>query len=510
MANHVTIRLTDLSLFGNDAAEDEPEDVFRAYIVETPQIATFTDVAQALRIVRAYKGEGKSAVLREAQIRLAEQQIPGAMVVARTGAELSPDFTSDDYQSCARAWKAAVFSLLANEIGSQLGTAWTHDAMTLVEEAEKNGFKTRNFVGAIRERLQGGLEIGPAKMSLSPGSPASAKAVSGAVRRRAAGGAPIWLFVDDLDKNFENTKSQRVHVGSFFDAARELVREVPELRIRAAVRPNVWTTIKMEFESLSKVEQYIDDVSWKEEDCRTLLARRVEGYLKRNDLWQRVRPNLPPPGEGRDKYLIAFVFDQQMQWGGTIRPAHVVIYTLSKHRPRWMIELSKGGAAIAAGRSHQRITHDDLIADLTKFGDRRIQDTVAEFRSQCAEIEELISAFSRSSEQLTTDELFRLIENKILNHVDVRIAGIPGRPKGIHVAAFLFEVGFVYGRRDYGDGKYDHFSYAERPSLLRSRANMDDGLTWEIHPVFRQALEIRDTRGKELRRRPHQERRRPR
>jgi hypothetical protein len=45
----------------------------------------------------------------------------------------------------------------------------------------------------------------------------------------------------------------------------------------------------------------------------------------------------------------------------------------------------------------------------------------------------------------------------------------------------------------------------ERAELARfanpsERTSVDDGLTWEVHPVFRQSLEMRDTSGMELRR----------
>jgi hypothetical protein len=32
---------------------------------------------------------------------------------------------------------------------------------------------------------------------------------------------------------------------------------------------------------------------------------------------------------------------------------------------------------------------------------------------------------------------------------------------------------------------------------LKARTNLDTGLIWEIHPVFRQALEMRDAEGRE-------------
>ena len=319
------------------------------------------------------------------------------------------------------------------------------------------------------------------------------------VQRWLRGREPLWVFVDDVDQNFQNTAASKTTVASFFVACREMGNVIPELRMRAAVRPNVWTTIKMEFEPLSHVEQYVTDLSWSESANRTLLARRVEGYLARNAQLDDLVDRLPTDQPQRERWLVAQVCQDPMPWGkgGRERPPHVVLHTLSKQRPRWVVELCKVSAARAAKRDSRIIEKRDVLAELDEFGKRRIQDTVAEFRAQCPEIGELLAAFNREKEEYATDELLDLIQRKILDHAKPRISGVIATARPLDVAAFLFEVGFFFGRRDYADGTYDHITFSDRPSLLRARTGVDDGVRWEIHPVFRQALEIRDPYGQE-------------
>jgi hypothetical protein len=311
--------------------------------------------------------------------------------------------------------------------------------------------------------------------------------------------------VDDVDKNFENTRSYRMRTASFFDASRELTNSVPELRIRAVIRPNVWTSLRLDFESLSHVEQYLVDLNWTETDISSLLATRIESYLKRTDQWRTASKSLKGDDEQRRRTVIASAFESPILWGGrghTTRPPVVALYTLSKHRPRWVVELAKVAAADAVRRGHSRIARDDIFEQLEQFGRRRIQDTVAEFKAQCPDIEELITAFAQEKEQLTTAELLKLIDNKVLSHMSPTIAGISGKPSSLQVAAFLFEIGLYYARRELPDGEYLHYDFNQKPSLLKARTNVDQGLTWEIHPVFRQALELRTPEGREVRRPP--------
>jgi hypothetical protein len=74
-----------------------------------------------------------------------------------------------------------------------------------------------------------------------------------------------------------------------------------------------------------------------------------------------------------------------------------------------------------------------------------------------------------------------------------------GQPRPVDVAAFLFQIGFLSARRNLEDGGYEHLTFADKPDLLRARTNLDDGVRWEIHPVFRQALQMRDAQGRSLR-----------
>ena len=238
------------------------------------------------------------------------------------------------------------------------------------------------------------------------------------------------------------------------------------------------------------------DLRWTEESVLQLLAKRIEGYLTRTSQLN-VLPAWSLKAPDADYRFVELAFENNMRWGKSIRPAHVILNTLSKNRPRWVIELCKAAGKRAQQLKHARITRDDITAELAAYGRKRIEDTVAEFRSQCPEIGEILSAFRKAKEEMSTSELFGLLRNKILNHFRPRIVGVMGAAQATDVANFLFEIGFIFGRQDLDANRYIHINFSERPDLLKSRTNLDDGLRWEIHPIFRQALGVRDVEGKE-------------
>ena len=91
--------------------------------------------------------------------------------------------------------------------------------------------------------------------------------------------------------------------------------------------------------------------------------------------------------------------------------------------------------------------------------------------------------------------LIVLIKNRILNLLTPSIPSVIGKPSERDVASFLFQIGFIYARKDYDDGEYEHIGYPDQPSLLMSRTDMDSGCTWEIPPIYRQALNLRTVEG---------------
>lgn len=490
------IPLDDPNLFGNDAAEDEEDEIFRSYALERGEIADFAQLNRQLSFVRAYKGEGKSALLRITRSTLLTPDIAAGLIIATPASNISPELDTTDFAVWVRSWKKAILGRLAAEVGAKIGFAWTDDQMNLVEEAEKNGFKQRNIISALLRRFKPELEQGGVKLGVNQPGLSGQNEFEPMMMRWAEGRNSIWLFIDDVDQNFQNIPTHKNKIASFFVACRELVNSVPELRIRAAVRPNVWTTVKLEYEALSHVEQYVIDLHWTEASVLQLLAKRIEGYLTRTGQLTLL-PQRLLEGPDRDFELVELAFQGSMRWGRSRRPPHVILSTLSKHRPRWVVELCKVAGRHARQAQHAHITSEDIFAELTAFGERRIQDTVAEFRSQCPELEEILAAFRRAREEMSTAELFTLINNKVLNHLAPRIVGVMGAASATDVAAFLFEIGFIFGRNDLEGGGYEHIGFSQRPSLLKSRTSIDDGLRWEIHPVYRQALEVRTVEGKE-------------
>ena len=479
--------LSNDSLFGNEVAEDEIDEVFSSYAVERQEVKNFVDPNRRIAITRAYKGEGKSALLRLVKLRLEKAENP-PLIINITASAISPEIESTDSDRWIRQWQINILKLAAREIGAHVSYAFSDDAITLLEEAESQGFRSRSFVSTILDRLKSSaLPIERTRIGV--------KNPEMLLKRWSQNGSDVWFIIDDIDFNFENNQPYKTKVATFFTAIRHITNLIPEFKFRASIRPNIWAIIKREYEALSHVEQYIDDISWSLDDSYILLARRIEGYLKRSNQWEEHFHSFPQYPFEQRSFLIEQLFSSPVPWGrNATRPVAVALFTLSRRRPRWLIELCKEAASKKAlNNKFGKISFDDITDVMESFSKRRVDDTIVEFKSQCPEMEDLLAAFAGQVERLSTGDLMTLINNRILQSVNPRIAGVVGKPTAREVAQFLYQIGFLTARKDLDSDQYEHVAFADNPTLLNTTTNIDQGYLWEIHPVFRQALKLKNS-----------------
>jgi hypothetical protein len=468
--------------FGNEAADDAEAEELASYFVEQDAFHKFLQVSQKFLVAHARKGVGKSALVQWIGYK-ESQKDPDAVIIRCRGADLVRSKfnlsnqleTPNDF---IRDWMIRVCSLVNRHLATRIKLALDDDKITLVETAELEGYKSRNLFGCLLDRLQSMLEHGgPTKLK----------------------DRTVWILIDDLDATYQNTTAESMSLATFFSACRYLVQDMQGLVIRVTMRTDVWAMIRRYDESLDKAEQYVREILWSQRDFLRLLARRVEASLRSLEI---PLPKVPPHVQEADaeERLLETVFEPKMEWGAEYRAeefgAHKLVdtyrllYTLSYERPRWAIQLCKLAreSALRRGATQINKTHIDEI--WAEYGAKRIADLVAEHKHQCPDVEELLNGFRGATRQMTRDELFGWINNRISTHMAPRIEGKATR-KPIEIARFLYRLGFILARSERSDGTYEHYRFDQMPDFLTSRTDDDFGLRWEIHPCYREALDIK-------------------
>jgi len=499
--------------FGNEAADDADPEELASYFVEQNMFRDFLRPGKALLIATARKGVGKSALLQWTAHKLAASE-EAPVVIRCRGADLvrsrfsltSPLQNPNDH---IRDWMTRICAVINRQLALNVGLALTDDKITLVETAELEGYKSRNLVGCLLDRLHRILEKqAPEKLQVK----------DEIQMLRRAKNTNVWVMIDDLDATFQNTTEESLELSTFFSACRYLLQDVKGLVVRATMRTDVWALIRRFDESLDKIDQYVKEINWLQIDFLQLLYLRIKAYVAREQIPLPEPPSFVQERDAQER-LLELIFVPKMDWGSSIAigiktvDTYKVIYTMSYERPRWAIQLCKLAQAACRRKGQKLITKEILDEVWGEYGAKRIADLVAEHKHQCPELEELLNAFRGCERLLSRGELLKLINNRICNHLAPRIEG-PLTRSALDIARFLYRLGFILARSDSrdGSGSYEHYRFDEMPDFLSARTNDDFGVKWEIHPCYREALDInkldRSHREKFLRcrRRPREKR----
>jgi hypothetical protein len=472
--------------FGNEAGDDVPPSEVLEFFVEQPAFHQFLDEKKKILMATAKKGVGKSALIQWIEAKVEESQGDKVIIISCKGSDLvrsnfklttQPSLPNEFIQD----WKIRICALINRRIGSEIGLAINDDDITLVESSEIEGFKRRNIVTSLTDRFSSLL---PAKLKTEKKQVANEIEMLKRVRNRK-----VWFLVDDLDATYQRTDRENLELSTFFSACRALSTHVTGICFRVTMRTDVWPLIRRYDESLDKFEQYVKDITWSQSEFRSLLAKRVQVQNFEHDHMHRDSVNSESASINQEEVIIAKVFDNAMAWGDKQKPVYQVIYTLSYHRPRWAIQLCKLAQADALRRNQKLINKLNIDTVWGDYGKKRIDDLIVEHKHQCKEVEELINSFRGAPRRVTRDELIDWIKRNVTTHVTPVIEGRTVTT-ALDIAHFLFRLGFIVARTEREESGYEHYYFSDMPDFLTSRTNKDFGSLWEVHPCYREALDI--------------------
>lgn len=491
MENSLQIDLDfyDENLFGNEAGEDEDPEVLSSYFIANKKFNKFLSRGRTFAIVRARKGMGKSSLLSKMAHDVKKEK--NAIVISITGSDLLSfaNFENTDHLKLQNEWKKALSARINYELGSKIGFAWKDEQMTLVEASELSGYKDKNLVGALIDRITSKhipIEIKKA----SAGRDGNAL-----LERYMAQNQDInvWLFVDDIDSTFTTDEIQKARVSSFFSACRSLARDIKGLYLRTSVRTDVWTSIRYN-EDLDKCEQYAIDIAWSRTELEKILTNKILSYIN------RYRKNDITSGWSVDaianrEQLIQLVFMNRLNWNGKKVPPFTPIRIFGAKRPRWMSQFCRLSAEAAADREMRRVSIQDINYILKDYGRLRINDIYKEHSHQFESLQKLIETFANGARTYNTKVLLSKLEKSFVQRVGHENVGmIDGEAyiRPLQLAQLLYRIGFIVLREPTHPGSPPSFTdFDERPELLTDPSYNYDDLTWEIHPSYRGILSIK-------------------
>jgi len=480
-------------LFGNEAGEDENIDILRSYFIMKEEFKNrFLNNNCRFAIAESRKGVGKSALLKYTYDNnnnndkvLINEYLKGSDL------ESIESIEKNSFPGRVNMWQQKICGFINLCIGKQIKFAINDNEMLLVENAEITNFRSRNLFRALFDRLR--LNFDKFNMYLDKQPIVNQMEIMKKFKESNDG--QIWLYIDDIDENFNNTKDEVADLTAFFSACRHLINSVEGLYLRVSIRSDVWQLLCLQSESLDKSTQYILPIQWSQSELERIILKKILSYFQRKDrsITRYNKLNVAHP-EQREE-IFELVFELPFFWNKRKVLPSVPLYIFSAGRPRWATHLCRlaCNAALNENETIRYVNQKHINKSLSEYGEKRLKDLYKEHHHQCPSLNDLIQSFYNQSTIFTTNELFKHI-GKIIREsgaISIDNTYIADARK---IAQFLYRICFITAR--YIDDvnpkriKKDFTFYDQNPTLLSSEWEDHSNTFWEVHPSYRNVLKL--------------------
>lgn len=478
--------------FGADTAEADISLGLPKYFEPTEAYRSFSSGKKYLLV--GNRGVGKSAIFK----RMQSEDLPkGTGIIDVTPDKCSYEqfLASKDVASLGKAtvgafqagWKFSLLVLLLKQIHAQSGTFKggafkdihnylrdnhanvKHDAITvlatyalrIVELLLKEA--PLKLVGRAEE-LQKLYKLEELDF-LMP-------AVKEAVKRK-----PVWIFVDELDKGWDNSDTAKLFVAGLLQAADDLNQISPNLRVVVSIRRDIVENLPQQMLDWEKWRRFVEEIRWNSEELKSMLIRRVKHFYKGldhlgdDDVWGRIFE----PTIFKKTHSFTYFLDRSM-----MRPREIIQFC------QLCVEQHPSNSAL--------IGYETAAKAEVLHSKNRLDDLSREYQSQYPQIRRIFESFNGKTIVWERGVLENHLIQLVLDHGDyfkdwVRAVDQKDLIEVLYSVGFIqaYVAGSVRAGRKHGSGYYAVYDLVS--------FDMDNIERFRIHPAFRFTLNLKEREG---------------
>ena len=456
-------------LFGYEDAESESVDRLKAYFIKN---SAYERVRSDLpvRILVGHKGTGKSALFKVAMSEDRDNSNLPIMIRPDDIAELGR--SDENFLLKIKQWKWGLTKIIGEKVLSEFAI----DPNEYSNKLGQFGLKLLNFISETLTVVKENLDLDVAQHHL----------VEKFLKEKR-----IIVYIDDLDRGWEGKKDDILRISALLNSIRDMANDNPGIRFKVSLRSDVYYLVRTADESTDKVEGSVVWCSWTNHEILVLLIKRIQSYFN-NDIDERVL--MHSPQRHISSFLDKVIEHKFHDWKGKDEvPTYQVLMSMVRKRPRDIVKLCTMAAREAQNNKMNIINSDHFKAIFEEYSQGRIQDTINEYRSELPSISDLLFGMRPTRKErdsgrgfiYTTVELRNKLNNLRQNKTFTFKNGTPASADDlIH---FLYKINFLTARKLLDNGTIQRKYFEENRYISSGRTNF--GYDWEVHPVFRWALQ---------------------
>ena len=471
--NEETIR----AIFGHEAAEDETIDRLKSYYLKT-NIYKSMKSNIALLILVGHKGIGKSAMLK---VLMAddtdENRIP---IMVQPNDIFNLDISTANFLEKIETWKDGLSNIIFSKLVLSVNDF-------LAKKTDKNNISS--WITRFGDLLFSTLGKKLSDLQNETVSLTSATFTT-LLKNSLFEEKQVVVYLDDLDRGWENTSNDVKNLSAMLNAVRDLSRNMHNLKFRIALRSDVYYAVRTSDETTDKIDGSVIWQSWSNHEILVMLIKRIESFFGREIDEDR----LLSQRQSEICHYLNSIFEERFQGRGHWEnaPMYRVLMSLIRKRPRDLVKLCTLAARKAAANKNSHILTNDLESVFKNYSNDRLTDTSTEYKSELPQIQELLLKMKPSQKELRSptpclysrDQLIKKLED-ILSMSSFRFKD--GKSVSANnLAAFLYKINFITARKQVGN-EIMRVYYDENQYIYNDFT--DFGYAYEIHPAYRWALQ---------------------
>jgi len=453
------------ALFGNEAAEDENSQRLKEYYVKAPIYSQMKSNIPFYLLV-GHKGVGKSALLRV--LHLEDSESGNIPISLQPNEVLSISTTHDvSFLNSIENWKNGLIEIILKK---------------MLESVGKRTSKLESFATLLSGVIS--KFVGKAKDNID------IEEITQLFNDSFLEDKKIVVYLDDLDRGWKNSAADISNISALINAIRDLLKVMPNLHFRIALRSDVYYAIRTSDETTDKIDSSVLWQRWTNQEIFVMLVKRVETFFNRS-IDEKM---LLPQSQSNLAHYLDPILERKFYGSGKWNdaPMYQVLMSHIRKRPRDLVKLLTLAARSAQENNRNRILSIDLKHVLPQYSNDRLTDTINEYKCEFPQIEDLLLKMKPTRKEITkgspclftraelTTKLRNILSNSSYRTDDGRIIDES------YLAAFLYKINFLTARKDQS-GKIIRVYYDENQYIHNNFT--DFGYAFEMHPAYRWALQ---------------------
>lgn len=292
---------------------------------------------------------------------------------------------------------------------------------------------------------------------------------------------PVFVFIDELDKGWDNSEDAKAFVSGLFQAAISLNEISSNLRVYVSLRQELYDSIPALYEDTQKYRDLIEVIQWDESSLRAVAANRI-------------RHSYPELSGCTDEGAWNSLFAETLAYRKAKSFNYLIDRTL--YRPRELIQFCSDAVTEARPGNAIPIDYETISRVELDYSSAREKDISSEYRFQYPGLESIFEIFRGRVYLFERTELelicLQICTGELRTDAAAKWALEQDHDYLIEI---LWRVGFLRARAIGGlkARRRSGSSYVGPHQV--SNLNLRTISHFQVHPMFRTALGMREPKG---------------